>query len=1153
MTSPQGIDFDKLKASPAFMGLPDPDKQKILQEEYLPSVSPSFKQLSPAEQQQLIQSDIMPILTGGVTANAVEQSGEPVSIAPTGQPSQPVSAIGQGPALPEPPSPIDYSQIIEGLTAFGQSGASGLTAGSTPVNQVIAQRHPVLSTLGDVGGSIAGMVGLSMATSPFVALPAYGLTREVNRQADQINSVVAPRTNFDPMAIAGKTGLSLLEAFAPGAAAGKPLIRALSGAAYGLPFNVGDTLVEQQSDLGKMDLGQALFNPNTAAGMGTDALLALLTGQRVRSSPPSMPIGLKQLRGVETNMPASVPPVQTTDAVNPLGKLANGGALQQRPPLQGSVSIGRIVPSQPKTIREAIQQNQSKRDSIHQGKVSNLLAHINGMDEFQRPNAVKNLMKIAAGPDSPDRKVVRDALRSMRQKEKAAKEHASNIVKQAKAKASAAKEAELKKQAQEKIQAIREAAILKAQAIKEAAEIKARARQEAIQSKQAKVQKSKKRKITSSDDLEKLANKVHQLHQQNRVNLANKLLRDTFHPNTVALVKDRVAQLKAEVSKAAKREAFINRKRGKLGMGAKKDDTSAKAVINELTSSPLEGYYEQPAFDFFDRYGYRVAKDPTDTRFFKVTIGGKAGTIRFKRGATLGHLLKQNEHLTGAIVSRLRKKDYTQSIIDDIKEFGSTSETGQPKGAAFVDNITKKQIAQRESEENTNFEKLEVEQYDLLKEISQVKNTDDLHALAEKVYDDKWDVLPEDEVAKITDAYARMDDQLRASEVKPPVVKPENTPKELTGSNEKMLKAGLKESGMDYKQAKALQQEVDALGNADSDPRIKKLKEDKAALGGKRDAETQAKRAEINDKIKQISAERQQLRDKASLIHPNVRELLKTEWDGQSPTAKQLAIDPAEQLKKSDVEHLVKNKKALEAIDSVMRQGLSGRGEFASEITGSTDMALKATASGNFKIPLSDFTPTHYTIKKKIDESSPEYMALMNERRALGNKRDDEIRAAKAAIDEAIQELAVDTAAVVGYNDKGHSRIHYFNSIEGSAIERFKPLDKELHTGVVPNVYLGPRDFKVADILKRPIDDSIGVLTSEARASAERYKALLSGDMGKLSKTGQGIINQLLDIRKTAGRVYSDADIKKMQDAALQELTPQQRKELYKAITQEEC
>ena len=114
--------------------------------------------------------------------------------------------------------------------------------------------------------------------------------------------------------------------------------------------------------------------------------------------------------------------------------------------------------------------------------------------------------------------------------------------------------------------------------------------------------------------------------------------------------------------------------------------------------------------------------------------------------------------------------------------------------------------------------------------------------------------------------------------------------KQLTGSIKEMVEQGLQESGLNQKEAKALLAEIEALGNAENDPIILKLKEERKAIGNKRDEATLKAKAEIDARIKTRKEERAALREKAKPIDSNLRQVLRTEWDGTSGIAKQMPV-----------------------------------------------------------------------------------------------------------------------------------------------------------------------------------------------------------------------------------------------------------------------
>ena len=320
---------------------------------------------------------------------------------------------------------------------------------------------------------------------------------------------------------------------------------------------------------------------------------------------------------------------------------------------------------------------------------------------------------------------------------------------------------------------------------------------------------------------------------------------------------------------------------------------------------------------------------------------------------------------------------------------------------------------------------------------------------------------------------------------------------QLTGTVTEMVDQGLEGTGLTYKEAKAAHAEIQELGSAESDPRIIKIKDQKRELGQGRDAETKAKRAKLDAKIEEIKQERNEVRSQLDGIHPNVREVLGTDWDGKSPTATQLPVNE-KQLTRDQIEGIVteeKTQKVLDKIDEAMRNGNSVRLEYAAEETGRTggiEAAATLTKSGNVKTKVSTFTPTHYT---EVIKDGKKYVTVQ------------------------------------GYREGGEIGHYYLTeSPKGSVIQKVvKVLDTEHTVGVHPNVYLGPRKFKVADVLKREVTSEGPIKTSEAisviqEATQNLDKVFKLADDTSISK------NLRDDLKKLqAKESWNASDIKKFQ------------------------
>lgn len=296
-------------------------------------------------------------------------------------------------------------------------------------------------------------------------------------------------------------------------------------------------------------------------------------------------------------------------------------------------------------------------------------------------------------------------------------------------------------------------------------------------------------------------------------------------------------------------------------------------------------------------------------------------------------------------------------------------------------------------------------------------------------------------------------------EAKPP--KPAEQAK-LTGSISEMVDQGLKAFGGTIDDAKRLIAKVATLGKAEDDEILKTLTAERKALGSKRDEATLKAKAEIDAKIAERKAERKDMRDKAGTLHPNLRETLSTGWDGKSAVAEQLAVDTEKQLTaKAVAEHVTDpaERKVLDQLGEAAERGVSVRLEHQAEVTGSTDAAAKVTGAGNVKVPVSTFTPTHFRTVQKGDKT---------------------------------------LVAAMGYNEAGYQHLYYITkSPEGSQILKVqKILETEQHVGATPNVYLGARKYKVADVLGRK-PESEGILTSQALENAKAFAKLFTAETVK--------------------------------------------------------
>jgi hypothetical protein len=292
----------------------------------------------------------------------------------------------------------------------------------------------------------------------------------------------------------------------------------------------------------------------------------------------------------------------------------------------------------------------------------------------------------------------------------------------------------------------------------------------------------------------------------------------------------------------------------------------------------------------------------------------------------------------------------------------------------------------------------------------------------------------------------------------------------LTGSVKEMVDKALESFGGTIDDAKALLGQVKALGKAEDDEVIKPLQEQLKALPKSKEAK--AERGALKAKIDERKAERKALRDKAGTIHGNLKEVLNTGWDGESAVADQLPVDTTKQKTFDEVKHLLEGNalKEAEKLNKQMEQGFSVRVEHTAEISGSTDAAVKVTGKGNVKVPPSTYTPTHWTIVKKGDK---EY------------------------------------AAALGYNEAGHQHMYYPTSPEGSSFKVTKLLDTEQHIGTTPNVYLGVRKYKPADVLKRKPEGE-GILTSEAMTNAKAFASLFKTEtIAQFSKDAQKAIREV--------------------------------------------
>jgi hypothetical protein len=309
-------------------------------------------------------------------------------------------------------------------------------------------------------------------------------------------------------------------------------------------------------------------------------------------------------------------------------------------------------------------------------------------------------------------------------------------------------------------------------------------------------------------------------------------------------------------------------------------------------------------------------------------------------------------------------------------------------------------------------------------------------------------------------------------EVKAPAPPKPAEQAQLTGSIQEMVDQGLKAFGGTIDDAKKLIAEVSTLGKAEDDEIIKTLTAERKALGSKRDEATLKAKAEIDAKIAERKTERKDLRAQASTIHPNLREVLATGWDGKSAIAEQAAVDTEKQLTANAVAEYVTDpaeRKVLDQLGEAAEKGVSARVEHQAEVTGSTDAAAKVTSAGNVKVPVSTYTPTHF---KTVEKGGKTYVAAM------------------------------------GYNEAGYQHLYYVTkSPEGSQILKVnKLLETEQHVGTMPNVHLGQRKYKVADVLKR-VPEGEGIKTSEALENAQAFANLFTPEAVKqFSKPAQKMI-----------------------------------------------
>jgi hypothetical protein len=217
----------------------------------------------------------------------------------------------------------------------------------------------------------------------------------------------------------------------------------------------------------------------------------------------------------------------------------------------------------------------------------------------------------------------------------------------------------------------------------------------------------------------------------------------------------------------------------------------------------------------------------------------------------------------------------------------------------------------------------------------------------------------------------------------------------------------------------------------------------------------------------------------------NLIEVLRTDINPKAGRGVQREISKG-QLTYEQVKDAVPEAKRgiAEKLDQAMRDDKIARIEYRAEIIGRSQEAVKVTGKGNAKIEVTDFTPTHYRQTK-----------------------DGKIM-------------------IAGYNQRGHEVSYHLESQGSEIVKVTSVTNRPGFRGTMPNVYKGPREYRIEDVLNRgPRTQEGFIKTSEALNMLESIKDLYKTDTFKsMPAPVQAILGQM----KKKGRITMD-DIAKLE------------------------
>jgi hypothetical protein len=278
--------------------------------------------------------------------------------------------------------------------------------------------------------------------------------------------------------------------------------------------------------------------------------------------------------------------------------------------------------------------------------------------------------------------------------------------------------------------------------------------------------------------------------------------------------------------------------------------------------------------------------------------------------------------------------------------------------------------------------------------------------------------------------------------------------------------------------------------------RIQELQAEKKDLTGKADKASKDERTRLTAEIKTLQQEEATLKDKKKTLQASIsdvdedtRQIAKTDFDEEAGVGMQEAVKPETQLTLDEVydtipaSHQDRAKKLWAAVEA----DAPIRVEYLAEHVGRSNEAVKVTGTGNVKVQVTTFHPTHFT---RTQEGK---------------------------------------VMVSGYNQRGHEvAYHLAPSSKGSEIIAvLKQQQESAFRGTMPNRVHGQRQYKIADVQNRgPRSEEGFLLTSDAMSGAKLFKELFKKDIfSKLPKEVQAILRAA----QKRGR-FAEAEYKKIME-----------------------